>query len=461
MRHDEGMPIAQVLPVPSESDVDVARNRLADAEIVLGSGVNSAGIHLGKTVPVDRLGAFAISGLGASPSWHVFCIDGDIAFTPSSGVVGDMRMRIDLDAARSIGGGIAWGPTEFLDQHGTPVAASSRGALRRVQHELESAGFDALVGHELEFVLTGADGEAFPRRGWTPYGVGPLLDHEGFVAELTAAAASAGIPLEQLHAEYAVGQFEFSLPPATPLQAADDAVLARILVARIARAHGLAVSFSPVPFAGGGGNGAHQHFSLVSDGAPLLSGSDGPHGMTAAGASAIAGVLDALPGMQAVLAGSILSSARLQPGFWAGAWRCWGTENREAAVRFVEATPANPRGANVEVKIADPSANPYLVTAAILGAALDGIRSSRALPDEVTVNPADLDAAARERTGTVELSAEVSAALDALESSKLMRSVLGEAIIESVLAVRRHEQDAYGDTPIAEVTERFRFAWTS
>lgn len=456
------MSISEVLPVPSSSDVDVARNRLGtDVAIVLGSCVNAAGIHLGKTVPVDRLGAFATSGLGASPSWHVFCIDGDIAFTPSSGVVGDLRMRLDLDAVRSIGGGFAWGPTEFFDQQGAPVAASARSALRRVQHELESAGFDALVGHELEFVLTAADGDAFPRRGWTPYGVGPLLDHEGFVVELTAAAASAGTPLEQLHAEYAVGQFEFSLPPATPVQAADDAVLARILVARIARAHGLAVSFSPVPFAGGGGNGAHQHFSLAAAGGPLFSGSDGPHGMTAAGASAIAGVLHALPGMQAVLAGSVLSSARLQPGFWAGAWRCWGTENREAAVRFVEATPANPQGANVEVKIADPSANPYLVTAAILGAALDGIRSSRPLPAEVTVNPADQDAAARDDTGTVALPTDVSEALAALESSGLMSSVLGGAVVESVLAVRRHEQDAYGHRPVDEIAERFRFAWTS
>ncbi len=63
----------------------------------------------------------------------------------------------------------------------------------------------------------------------------------------------------------------------------------------------------------------------------------------------------------------------MQPGYWAGAYNCWGTENREAAVRFLIGGPSNPYGANVEVKVIDPSANPYLATATILGLAQHGI----------------------------------------------------------------------------------------
>ena len=61
--------------------------------------------------------------------------------------------------------------------------------------------------------------------------------------------------------------------------------------------------------------------------------------MTAEGESAAAGVLAGLPDAQGVLCGSILSGLRMQPGFWSGA-TCWGTENREAAVRFLPAGPA-------------------------------------------------------------------------------------------------------------------------
>ncbi len=197
--------------------------------------------------------------------------------------------------------------------------------------------------------------------------------------DVTAAAASAGVGIEQFHPEYGINQFEISLtPPKSPVAAADQLILARIVISRVARKYGLRVSLSPVPFAGSVGSGAHQHFSLLRGDTPVLSGgTGGAQGMTAEGGeSAIGGVLSGLPQAQLIFCGSIVSGLRMQPGNWAGgAFACWGgTENREAAVRFVRGTHGNPYGANVEVKVVDPSANPpYFATAAILGLALDGI----------------------------------------------------------------------------------------
>lgn len=445
-------------PAPSDDVVTSAFRRLREAgtRLVIGTLVNAAGLTLAKTVAPARLGTFARSGLGASPTWTVFCIDGGIAFTPDLGVVGDLRLRLDLEALAVLPDGLAWAPVRLGDQAGGPSPVDARERLRIVQRELTQAGLDALVGHELEFTVTAANGAPFPRPGWTPYGLGPVLDHEAFLTDVLADTAAAGIDLEQLHAEYAPGQFEFSLPPAAPVAAADAVVLTRLLVGRIARRHALRVSFSPFPFAGGGGNGAHIHFSFSRDGVPVFSGGDGAHGITAEGGAAIGGLVDALPGIQAVLGGSVLSGARLQPGYWSGAFVCWGTENREAAVRFLEATPGNPRGANVEVKPVDPSANPYLSSAAVLGAALDGIRSGAALQPEVTENPADV-AAAR---GLIQLPSETAAVLDAFTGSEVAERVLGPDLVAAVLAVRRWELDHHGDTPVDELTERFRFAWS-
>lgn len=109
--------------------------------------------------------------------------------------------------------------------------------------------------------------------------------------------------------------------------------------------------------------------------------------MRPAGEAAVAGVLAGLAEAQGALCGSILSGLRMQPGSWSGANICWGTENREAAIRFMQSGPANPYGANVEVKVVDPSANPYFATAAILGLALDGIERELPLPAEVAVDP--------------------------------------------------------------------------
>src|SRR4029079_495935 len=103
--------------------------------------------------------------------------------------------------------------------------------------------------------------------------------------------------------------------------------------------------------------------------------------------AAIGGIIAGLPDIQGFLTGSILSGSRLTPGTWSGAYLCWGLENREASVRFLSKGIGNPHGANVEVKIVDPSANVYLASAAILALALDGIRGGRPLPAEI---PGDL-----------------------------------------------------------------------
>lgn len=456
------MTTESILPEFSDSRIGEVAERLSEAGvgIIAGTLANPAGIYLAKTIPVHRLATFASSGLGAPPVWNIFCIDGGIAFTPDLGVVGDMRLRLDLDALRILDGGFAWAPTEIFDQNGAPLAIDPRGRLRRIQRDIEDAGLEALVGHELEFTITAANGTPLPRPGWTPYGLGPVLDHEAFLTELLSATAAAGIPLEQLHAKYFPSTVEFSLPPATPLAAADGVVLARLITGRVARKHDLRVSFSPFPISGGGGNAAHVHYSFSRNGEPLFSGGDGPHGMTAEGASSIAGVIAALPGIQGVLGGSILSGTRLRPRFFSGAYACWGRENRGAAVRFLEATRGNPKGANVEVKIVDPSSNPYLATAVILGAALEGIRSSAALPAEVTTNPADQTEEQQLASATVLLPSALGATLDALDASELAARILGPQIIQAVLAVRRWELDHYGSSDADQLPERFRFAWS-
>lgn len=428
---------------------------------LIGTVVNPAGLTLAKTVPLRRMGAFAEPGLGASPVWHVFTIDHTgIVFSESTGVVGDQRVRIDLGALRILGDGFAWAPASFFAQDGQPDPYCPRGTLQKVQDRLADAGISALVGHEIEFVLVGPDGARLPAHLWAQYGLAGVLEHEGFVRDVTAAANASGVAMEQFHPEYGANQFEISLAPQPPVAAADSVTLMRIIIGRVARAHGMRVSLSPVPFAGGVGSGAHQHFSLLRDDVPVFSGGEGPAGMTSEGASAVAGVLSGLPDAQGVLGGSILSGLRMQPGTWAGAYACWGTENREAAVRYLRSGDANPYGANVEVKVIDPSANPYLASAAILGLALDGIDNRRRLPAEVGVDPSSLSEAERVEAGITVLRTDLPAILDTLDDSAKMRGILGDAVVNAVVAVRRYEQENFAGLTSHELADKFRLAWS-
>ena len=227
------------------------------------------------------------------------------------------------------------------------------------------------------------------------------------------------------------------------------------MIGRAAARHGLRISFSPVPFEGEAGNGAHLHLSLADDDGPLFSGGDGPHGMRPAGESAIAGVLQTLPDLLGVYAGSVLSAARLKPGNWAGAAQCWGLENREAAVRFVAATPGNPHGANVELKLIDPSANPYLAARVVSrqrtarhrpGArparrGAEGSGEGRAAAADAADRPARRDQGAGDRR-------------------RSPRELLTPAVIEGLVAVRRYEITTFGDRPLAETAQALRLAWS-
>ncbi len=428
---------------------------------LIGTVVNPAGLTHAKTVPLRRMGTFADPGLGASPVWHVFAIDQvGVVIGDRTGVVGDQRVRIDLSGLRILGDGLAWAPGAFFNQDGSPDPYCSRGALSRVQQRLSDAGIETVVGHEMEFVLVGPDGSALPSHLWAQYGLAGVLEFEGFVRDVTNAATGSGVAIEQFHPEYGVNQFEISLSPQSPVAAADQLVLMRIIIGRVARRYGVRVSLSPVPFAGSVGSGSHQHFSMTRGEAAVFSDGEGVGGMTSDGESAVAGLLAGLPEAQGILCGSILSGLRMQPGFWSGAYVCWGTENREAAVRFLIGGPSNPLGANIEVKVIDPSANPYLASAAILGLALDGIERNLPLSAEITVDPAKLTDEQRRQTGIVQLPSSQTEALDALDRSSLLRGILGNEVVDAVLAVRRYEHENYGDLTPDQLAEKFRLAWS-
>ena len=440
------------MPVSGDDRIDELRAE--GVELVAGSVTDLAGVTRAKYVPLRRLADFHRSGMGVSPSWSVFCVDSGIAFTPTIGVAGDLRIRINPADVRVIDTGIAWAPGDLTDQQGAAAPLCLRSLLARAERAAADRGLTVLVGAELECTMLAPDANQATTDPWSPYGIRTSLDRSAFLVDLAATAERAGLSIEQIHTEYGHDQLEVSLAPTTPVAAADAVILTRIVLGRAAARHGLRISFSPVPFEGAAGNGAHLHLSLSDDRGPLLSGGEGPYGIRPAGGSAIAGVLDTLPGLIGVYAGSAVSALRLRPGNWAGASACWGLENREAAVRFIAATAGSPHGANAELKLIDPSANPYLAAAAFLGSALRGIDGQLPLPAEVPENPSQA------AEPPPPLPTEQSAAIEALLASTAAAELLTPAVVEHLAAVRGHEIATFGDRSPAETTRALRLAWS-
>ena len=446
--------------VPDADDLTESLTRQG-VRVVAGWATNASNLVHAKSMPVERTAAFVAAGAGMSPVHHGYSLDGSIQLTPFYDAVGDLRMRLVPEGVRVLPGGLAAGPTHVVTQDGEPDPTAPRHVLAEMVDRLAAAGLTARVGHELEFVLVAPDGSALPHAAWTPYGLTALVDRSALIGEIVDVATAAGLGIEQVHAEYGAHQLEVSLAPEAPVAGADSVILLKTVIGIVTRAHGLAASFSPVPFASTVGNGAHQHLSLAAEGVNLFDDPavTTPHRISTRGGHAIAGLLDGLIGAQAVLTGSIVSGRRLRPGLWSGATICWGAENREAAVRFLAGGPSNPHGANIEAKLVDPSANPYLASAVLLGLAHDGIERRLPLPPETVRDTGQLDDADRARAGLSLVLTDQGAILDAFTGSVAER-VLGERAAAALIAVRRHERDAFAGLAPEQLCERLRLTWS-
>lgn len=410
--------------------------------------VDNAGLTRVKAVPTDRLEHAVRHGVGMSPVFDVYLVDDSMTSSPRvGGPDGDLRLFPDLSRLTPLAAqpGWAWAPVDRYDQQGDPHPVCQRRFARRMAERARQRGLELRMGFETEWVVTRAGGperEPVYACSGPAYGMTRIVELSGYLAGLLDALHAQHVEVLQLHPEYAPGQFEVSVAPAGPVEAADLAVLVRETVRAVSGRHGLAAAFGPVVEAGLVGNGGHLHLSLWQRDRNLCQGGDGPHGMTATCEAFLAGVLRELPALLAVGAPSPASYLRLVPSRWAGAFQCWGLENREAALRFVSGSAQDPDGANAEVKCFDAAANPYLAVGSVIAAGLAGIDAGLRLPAPVAGDPA-LSAAPPPR-----LPLSLSESVRHFEESAVLREALGEALWESVAAVRRAECALFdGATP--------------
>jgi glutamine synthetase len=422
--------------------------------------VDNAGIARVKSVPLSGLEHAAAWGVGMSPVFDSFLVDDSIA--PAGGPDGDLRLLPDLRRLTVLAAqpGWAWAPVDRYTQEGQPYPVCQRLFAGRMADRAAEAGLEVRMGFEVEWAVGREHYGAFaPACQGPAYGMGRLVELSDYLREVHAALAAESLPVLQVHPEYAAGQFEVSVAPAEPVDAADAAVLVRETVRAVSAEHGLRASFAPVVQAGTVGNGGHVHMGLRRDSVNLFAGGDGRYGLTPDGESFLAGVLAELPALVAVGAPTVASHLRLVPSHWAGAFACWGLENREAALRLVTgSTGERDRTANVEVKCFDQSANPYLVAGAVLAAGLTTVDKGLTLPEEMSGDPAGrVDELAGR--GVPRLPQTVPEALDRLDRSDVLRQALGEPLYATFVDNRRAEAELFAESSPERVVAATRWRY--
>jgi glutamine synthetase len=437
---------------------------LADRGVVAvaTSFVDNAGISRVKSVPLDRLPSLAAWGVGFSTAFDYFRFDDWVAAPPDGHApVGDQRIVPDLDRLVVLAAqpGWAWAPGERYAQTGDPYPLDSRLLLSRLVDDLGSRGISVLSAIEIEWVVSEAGEEYVPAASGPAYGLARLANASDYCRDVLSALASQGVAVEQFHPEYAAGQLELSVAPESPVHAADTSVLVRHTIRGVGVQHGLRTSFSPKVDAAGVGNGGHVHLSLGRDDRNLMAGGDGRFGLTPEATAFAGGILEHLPALLAVGAPSVASYLRLVPQHWAGAYACWGLENREAALRMVTGSRGSEEwAANLEVKCFDLHANPYLMLAGLLAAGTAGLDSDATLPEPVDVDPASLGEEALADRGIARLPVTLREAVDAFAGDATLAKAFGEPLVEAIRSVRESELELFDGASPEEVAAASRWA---
>ncbi|MGH2596390.1 MAG: glutamine synthetase family protein [Actinomycetota bacterium] len=402
-----------------------------------------------KCVPLARFPQAVTSGVGLSTLFNVAMSNDHFALHPGyiDGPSGDLRLRADPAATVAMAAmpGWAWAPIDQYTQHGEPFPGCPRGFLHRMVDRLDALGLKVAAAYEFEFSVGTASGDD----GFEPAHEGPgysdiaLVANHEFGLDLIQTIEAQGLDLQQFHPEYAEGQFEISIAPREPVAAADVSILVRETVRAVAKRHGWKTSFSPRVLSDTG-NGAHLHVSLWDGDRNLVAGGSGPAGMEQRGEAFMAGILRELPALVAITAPSCVSYLRLQPQHWSGAMRCWGTENREASLRFIVGTTVETAAsANMEIKPVDGTANAYLALGAVLAAGIAGIVDDERLPPSTEEDPLLLSPAEQDARGIRQLPASLPEAADQLAESSVLREAMGDFLFETFLATRRGEAKQY------------------
>jgi glutamine synthetase len=273
--------------------------------------------------------------------------------------------------------------------------------------------------------------------------------HHLLINDLADALIAQGVEVEGFYPESGPGQQEVNIRYADAMRAADRQIIYRETVRGVAAQHGKIASFLPKIIEDKAGSGCHINFSLWRQGENISGDPQQATGISAEGGAFIAGILDHLPALCAMTIPSKTSYRRIRPNFWAGAFRAWGHQNREAAVRVCK-NKTGTRASRFEYKTADATANPYLALGALIAAGIDGLKRQLELPEEVNVDPGLIPPAQRSAKGIDLLPQTLGEALDALRRDDVLLNAMGKPFAQSFVAVRQNEWDNLKDLSLEE-----------
>jgi len=246
------------------------------------------------------------------------------------------------------------------------------------------------------------------------------------------ALADMGVKTEFDHHEVSPSQHEIDLTYTDALKMADQIILTKYVVKKIARMSGVYASFMPKPIATINGNGMHMHISLWKNGKNLFFDED-KKCLSNIAKSYIAGLIKYGKEIQLGMNQWINSYKRLCPGYEAPTYLVWGTKNRSAYIRVPEYQKGKENATRIEIRNPDPACNPYLALSLIHAAGMKGIMDGLEPPEPIETDAFHLSEIERMKLGIDELSPSLEKALELFEKSNLVKETLPKHIYQKFI----------------------------
>jgi glutamine synthetase len=433
-----------VPPTPLDGRELARRSAEAGAEQAELQFVDITGAFKSVLVPVARLDEVLSGG-----EWF----DGSAIAGTTRELEADLYLRPDPAtfslAAATAGPKCARFICDVVTPDGQRYLGDSRSALRTILEQTHESGFDYWVAPEVEFFLFPAGSEGPPPAGSEASGYFERSrgGSRQIELEIISTLERMGIQIQSSHHEVATGQFELDLPFADALETADALSTLKPAVKDLAASAGLRASFMPKPLTDAAGSGMHTHqVARMADGTNAFHDRDAPYGLSALGRHFAAGQLDHAPGMAALLAPLVNSYKRLVPGFEAPVAGSWGRHSRSALIRvpatILDApTSMDAAGTRLELRLPDPSCNPYLAFAAMLTAGLHGVEAELELGPPM--EELDHGFQGGPKQSVQALPASLGEALLALQVDDVIVAALGSRLIELFTAAKTVEWEHY------------------
>jgi len=383
-------------------------------------------------------------------------IDGQIMFDGSS-IEGftrieesDMLLLPDLDTFQvfpwnSDHGKVGRLICDIGNPDGSAFDGCPRAALKRVVAKAKTMGYTMMAGPEAEFFLFQRNGDGLPIAQTHDTGgyfdLSPRDLGEEARRDIALVLEAMGFEVEAAHHEVAPGQHEIDFKYEEAVHTADAIVTFRFVVKKVALMLGLHATFMPKPIAGVNGSGMHTHQSLFTDdGVNAFYDPNAPHQLSQVARSYIGGLLSHARALAAVTNPLVNSYKRLVPGYEAPVNVAWSEKNRSPMIRV----PARRGiGTRCEVRMPDPSCNPYLALAGMLAAGLDGIERDLDCGPPVNRNIFDMSQREKRRLKIVQLPANLDEALQFLRQDRVLRGAFGDHIFEHFLFNKQREWEEY------------------